>query len=244
MKKSFYLFIFIIFPGILFGYKTGDVLLSVYGSSGATYSFNLTPGDNMSEVIYKNQGAFEDGEAGLEWAYGVHLEFSYFFNPSTSFVLGISYQMKRIFIEHKKKIDNIALGSPFPPVSIPVNDLSITLKAEFIYSYLIVRNYFSDYFFMGVGFYYGFAIDEFDAKFEIGSNTNEGDIPEEATNDDIGFIFELGSTVPFSKAIGLNIIGRLEWGLKGAVTEGDDRNYKFDTTISSFSFLVGLNFNF
>ncbi len=229
MKKKVLIILLLIMPILIQARKAGDVQISFFLSGGAAVAGGELPdkagiADMLGLTTPNTAFKSESGEFGL--AYGFGFGAIIFIDPTTALTLDVSYQSKSGAILYEKN-------------TAPDN-LELSLEAQFITISTTARKYISDYFFVGLGFFYGFKVDRWDAKFKMGDMKTTKEPPDIDT-DDFGFQIDLGSSINLSTVFSMNILLRFQMGLD-AYLGGEDDKDQFDMRSRAILLQLAINY--
>ncbi len=241
MKKFLVLF-FIIFPITTFARKAGNVILSIYGGGGISINGGSPPTksdmgymslNDMGDSGYSAEDAFTDEEIKAKGSFNLGIGISIFISPVTSFFVSGSYEVKENKIYYPKKDAS--------------QDLEISLKTKFITLSVVLRNYVSDSFFIGLGGFYALKTSTWPIEMIYGSNVMADDVENldgTGSYNAFGFIFELGYSIDISKKISLDIIAKTSWGLETFFEQQDNRGDDFAMQTRSIELVFSGNYHF
>ena len=182
-------------------------------------------GSSLGGFFFGDTTLWDDPTIEADTSGGVGISYRYFFNSNMALTTGLNILYKSFSVNY--------------PANTAIDDLTISYGTTYTIVPVGVRAYF-ELFFIGAGFYYGFASD---ADVEMTYTTIFGQESEKTTldfNNDFGLYIDLGLDIPLSEIMSLEIGMRYEHGLSTVYKEENDLVTDIKTRALLFNVGLGI----
>jgi len=192
LKKCTLIAVFLLLTSSVFAYEQGAMLLS----PRIGFGINNTKIDDYD---------FPGVDRKLSMAWNIGLDFNYFFMDNLSFLTGLLYESENI--SYKGSMPGI------PEIGFPATTVEADMDFSFITIPIGIRYFFSEYFLVGGGLYFGLSFNPTATVKIPGWGVNQsGDL--EGVKNDFGLFVDLGGIYKLSEQGALSAYIRFKQGLK------------------------------
>jgi hypothetical protein len=195
------------------GYQAG---VGINGGSAKTVS-----GSDLGYYTTGDENAFKDSKVEAGVAYNTGVNANYFVFNNLSIMTGLLYESKSLDVKYPKNTSNY------------------DFEAAFVFNFITIpiglRYYFTDWFFLGAGFYYAMPAGKAEREYKS-SDKEKKSVSAES---DYGFLVDLGFSFKITDKINLEFVTRYERGL-ALVYKKDD--IVTDVKLTSLFFNAGVTY--